>query len=453
MSNTEQSTPFAQLPTGLNQRYEICSELGRGATGTVYLAWDTFAQREVALKVAHAQIFNNDPEQALVRKAWLNEVHMAGSLHHPYIVEIFDAGFGYSSAYLVMEYLAHGTLEPFTRPDNLKPVAEVLDIAYKCASALDYACRAGIVHRDIKPANLQVVGPGEAKVCDFGAAYWSKNNNDSTQVMDIGSLAYMAPELFRQWVTPQADIYALGIVLHQLLTGKRPFDAPDQASLMYKILNGERDPLTNFRPDLPESLNALLDKMLARSLEDRFANWPSVLSALSTHSSKALQQKSSAQERPAEAELYDQLRQLPLLSALNDAQLWELLRISQWRKITAGTVLMHEGGNAVSCYLLLKGEARVLQKGRLMALLDPGTLFGELAFAEETPSPRAATVVAASGGIIGKWPYSRMHSASPGLQSKMLQIFFRLAAERLKQSDERYLRLYRQYAQSEDAVS
>jgi len=453
MSNTEQPTPFAQLPAGLNQRYEIRSELGRGATGTVYLAWDTFAQREVALKVAHAQIFNDDPEQALVRKAWLNEVHMAGSLHHPYIVEIFDAGFGDRSAYLVMEYLAHGTLEPFTRPDNLKPVAEVLDIAYKCASALDYACRAGIVHRDIKPANLQVVGTGEAKVCDFGAAYWSKNNNDSTQVMDIGSLAYMAPELFRQWVTPQADIYALGIVLHQLLTGKRPFDAPDQASLMYKILNGERDPLTNFRPDLPESLNALLDKMLARSLEDRFANWPSVLSALSTHSSKALQQKSSAEERPAEAELYDQLRRLPLLSALNDAQLWELLRISQWRKIMAGTVLMHEGGNAVSCYLLLKGEARVMQKGRLMALLDPGTLFGELAFAEEIPSPRAATVVAASGGIIGKWPYSRMHSASPGLQSKMLQIFFRLAAERLKQSDERYLRLYRQYAQSEDAVS
>ena len=442
-----------QLPAGLSQRYEIRGELGRGATGTVYLAWDTFAQREVALKVAHAQIFNEDPDQTLVRKAWLNEVHMAGSLHHPYIVEIYDAGFGDNSAYLVMEYLAHGTLEPFTRPDNLKPVSEVLDIAYKCASALDYACRAGIVHRDIKPANLQLVGPGEAKVCDFGAAYWSRGNNDTTQVMDIGSLAYMAPELFRMWVTPQADIYALGVVLHQLLTGKRPFDAPDQASLMYKILNGDREPLTSFRPDLPENLNTLLDKMLARSLEDRFANWPSVLSALSTHSSKALQAKSSAAERPAEAELYDQLRQLPLLATLNDAQLWELLRISHWRKITAGTVLMREGDNAISCYLLLKGEARVLQKGKLIALLEAGTLFGELAFAEETPSPRAATVATASNGTIGKWPYSKLHSASPGLQSKMLQIFFRLAAERLKQSDERYLRLYRRYAQTEDASS
>ncbi|MBK7424773.1 MAG: cyclic nucleotide-binding domain-containing protein [Propionivibrio sp.] len=271
--------------------------------------------------------------------------------------------------------------------------------------------------------------------------------------MDIGSLAYMAPELFRMWVTPQADIYALGVVLHQLLTGKRPFDAPDQASLMYKILNGDREPLTSFRPDLPENLNTLLDKMLARSLEDRFANWPSVLSALSTHSSKALQAKSSAAERPAEAELYDQLRQLPLLATLNDAQLWELLRISHWRKITAGTVLMREGDNAISCYLLLKGEARVLQKGKLIALLEAGTLFGELAFAEETPSPRAATVATASNGTIGKWPYSKLHSASPGLQSKMLQIFFRLAAERLKQSDERYLRLYRQYAQTEDAGS
>ena len=441
----------ATLPPGLGQRYEIRAEVGRGATGTVYQAWDTFAQREVALKVAHAQIFDDDPELALVRKAWLNEVHLAGSLHHPYIVDVYDAGFGEDCAYLVMEYLPHGTLEPFTRPDTLKPLAEVLEIVYKCASALDYACRAGIVHRDIKPANLQLVGNGEAKVCDFGAAYWSKGNNDSTQVMDIGSLAYMAPELFRQWVTPQADIYALGVVLHQLLTGKRPFDAPDQASLMYKILNGEREPLTSFRADLPESLNGLLDRMLARSLEDRFATWADVLSALSQHSSKTVLSKSTSEERPAEAELYDHLRRLPLLMPLNDAQLWELLRISKWRKITAGTVLMREGASAVSCYLLLKGEAKVLQQGKLIALLDPGTLFGELAFAEEKPAPRAATIVAARDGTIGKWPYSKLHSASPGLQSKMLQIFFRLAAERLKQSDERYLRLYRQYAQSDDS--
>jgi serine/threonine protein kinase len=440
-----------KLPAGLSQRYEVRGELGCGATGTVFLAWDTFAQREVALKVAHPQVFRDDPEQALVRKAWLNEVHLAGSLHHPYIVEVYDAGFGDESAYLVMEYLPHGTLQPYTKADNLKPVSEVLEIAYKCASALDYACRAGIIHRDIKPANLQYVGPGEAKVCDFGAAYWSRDDS-ATQVMDIGSLAYMAPELFRQWVTPQADIYALGVVMHQLLTGKRPFDAPDQASLMYKVLNGEREPLSSFRPDLPASLDALLDKMLARSLEDRFANWPAALSALTTHCASASSAHAAVEKRPAEAELYDQLRHLPLLESLNDAELWELLRISRWRKIPAQTVFMHEGDNARSCYLLLKGEASVFQKHKLMALLDAGTLFGELAFAEETPSPRAATVVATTDGTIGKWPYARLHNASPGLQSKMLKIFFRLATERLKQSDERYLRLYRQYNPGEESA-
>ena len=442
-----------ELPAGLNQRYEVRKKVGRGASGTVYHAWDTFAQRDVALKVAHAHIFNDDPDQNLVRKAWLNEVHMAGSLHHPYIIEVYDAGFGENSAYLVMEYLPYGTLEPFTKQDSLKPVSEVLNIAYKCASALDYACRAGIIHRDIKPANLQLVGPGEAKVCDFGAAYWSKGNNEATQVMDIGSLAYMAPELFRHWVTPQADIYALGVVLHQLLTGKHPFDAPDQASMMYAILNGERKPLSSYRPDLPKNLDELLDKMLARNLEERYADWPAVLSALTTHSTSIQKEKATADEHPTAAQLYDQLRKLPLMSSLNDAELWELVGISKWRTIRADTVMMHEGGPAVSCYLLLKGEAKVLQKGKLIALLNEGTLFGELAFAEEKPSPRAATVVATADGTIGKWSYAKLNAASASLQSKMLKIYFRLAAERLKNSDERYLRLYQRYMQEDGPAS
>lgn len=443
---------YDRLPASLGQHYEIRAEIGSGASGTVYHAWDQFARRDVALKVAHSRIFEDSAEQNLVRKAWLNEVRLAGSLHHPYIVEVFDAGFSEDYAYLVMEYLAYGTLEPYTHPDKLKPVSEVLEIAYKCASALDYACQAGIVHRDVKPANLQLAGTGAAKVADFGAAYWSQGN-DTTQVMDIGSLAYMAPELFRQWVTPQADIYALGVVLHQLLTGKRPFDGPDQATLMYRILNGERAVMTSYRPDLPESLNGLIDRMLARSLEDRFASWGQVLSALSMHISRAVAaQPAVAATTPADAELFAELRRLPLLAPLNDAQLWELLRISQWRKVKPGTVLMNEGGAAVSCYLLLQGEAKVTQKGRLIALLDAGTLFGELAFAEETPAPRAATVTTSRESIIGKWPYARLGTASPGLQSRMLQIFFRLAAERLRQSDERYLRLYRQLSQNEEAA-
>jgi len=295
----------------------------------------------------------------------LREARAANRVDHAHIIDIHDIGeTDEGELYLVMEYLPHGTLQPYTRPDNLKPVHEVLEIIYKCASALDSACHAGIVHRDIKPANLQYVGPGEAKVCDFGAAYWAKD--DSTQVMDIGSLAYMAPELFRHWVTPQADIYALGIVLFQLLTGQQAFKADTPAALMYQILNGDTPRVLALRPDLPEALDSLVARMMARSLEERFADWTAVLAALSELLPKLEDGQKDVRKKPAQAELYDQLRQLPLLADLNGAQLWELLRISRWHRVPAGTVLIHEGAEAKSCYLLLKGEAKVTQQGKLI---------------------------------------------------------------------------------------
>lgn len=421
-------------------RYDILRELGRGATGVVYLAEDRFADRQVALKVAHAQVFSGAPEQNPLRKAWLNEVRLAGSLQHPYIVQVYDAGVDVDSAYLAMEYLPGGTLEPYTRPGQLKSVHEVLEIAYKCASALDYACRAGIVHRDIKPANLQYVGPGEAKVGDFGAAYW--NRSESTQILDIGSLSYMAPELFRHWVTPQADIYALGVVLFQLLTGCQPFQADTPAALMYKIINGERPRARALRPELSPALDECLEEMLAPDLEQRFATWPLVLAAL-TALMPASQLEPGEGAIPAQAELFEQLRHLPLLAGLADPQLWELLQFAQWRTAPAGTVLVREGAEARSCYLLLSGDTRVTQRGHLLNLLSAGTLFGELAFAEATPSPRAATVTAMTPVVYGKWAYSRLNHASPELCSGMLKIFFRLAAERLRQADEQYQLLYR----------
>lgn len=433
------------IPAGLQERYDIQGELGRGATGVVYLGHDSYHQRQVAIKVAHPHIFSDAEDNAPTRKAWLNEVRLAGSLKHPYIVEVFDAGIAPESAWLVMEYLPNGTLEPFARPDRLKPVHEVIEIIFKCASALDYAGRNGVIHRDIKPANLQYVGAGEAKVGDFGAAYWTRG--DSTQVMDIGSLAYMSPELFRHTVTPQADIYALGVVLFRLLTSRLPFEAESPGALMYAIINGDRPAPSALRPDLPAGLDALVDRMLACDPEARFQTWGEVLRALTALLPRLRPVITSgrASHKPARAELYQRLRQLPLLEDLNDAQLWELLRISRWYEVPRGTTLMREGGLAKSCYILLDGEAKVNQRGKLLGLMPSGTLIGELAFSEKAPSRRAATVIAETPATIGKWPYAALERLSPELQTKMLRIFFRLAAERLKRTDEQYLLLYRQH--------
>lgn len=438
------------LPAGLEHRYEIREEVGRGATGSVFLGHDAYNKRDVAIKVAHPHIFQDAEENALTRKAWLNEVHLAGSLKHPYIVEVFDAGIGPNTAWLVMEYLPHGTLDPYTKPNTLKPIPEVLEIIYKCASALDYACRNGIVHRDIKPANLQYVGKGEVKVADFGAAYWTRSD-EATQVMDIGSLPYMAPELFRQHVTSQADIYALGVVLFRLLTARLPFEADSQAALMYAIINGEHPSPAAFRADLPADLVAFVEKMIARSIEDRFPNWNEVLKALTLLLPKLRTSNEEMHQalgkKPAQSELFEQLRELPLLEDLNDAQLWELLRISKWYRVDKQTTLLTEGAGARSCYILLEGDAKVLHQGKLVGFMGSGTIFGELAFAEKIPTPRAATVISECSSTVGKWPYDSLRSASPELQSKMLQVFFRLAADRLKKADEQYLQLYHQHLQ------
>ena len=437
-----------RIPSSLQHRYEFKREIGSGASGVVYLGHDVYNQRAVAIKVAHPHIFRDTAANDITRKAWLNEVHLAGSLKHPYIVEVFDARIDPDTAWLVMEYLPGGTLDPFTQPQRLKSIQEILEIIYKCASALDYACRNGIVHRDVKPANLQYVGPGEVKVGDFGAAYWNKD--ESTQVMDIGSLAYMAPELFRSWVTPQADVYALGAVLFKLLTARLPFEADNPAGLMYEIINGERPALRSLRPDLPADLENLVDRMLARSLEDRFPNWNEVLKTLTELLPKLRSEaaitvgRPAESKRPAQAETYDRLRRLPIFEDLNDAQLWELLRLSKWYQVPKETVLIKEGAPAKSCYMLLDGDAKVTQQNKLIAWMSPGTLFGELAFAEKNPSQRAATVVANTDVVVGKWPYESLHHASPELQSELLKIFFRLAAERLKQVDEQYLLLYQQ---------
>ena len=437
MSETASHVFAAALPAALNQRYEIRGELTQTPSSRSFLCLDNFTQHEVALKIALPGVFDGD---AAARKAWLNEIRIVGNLRHPYIAAIHDAGFADGQPYVAGEHFAAGSLATCVRPGRLKTVGEVLEIIHKCASALDYARQAGVIHRRLRPENIFYVGHGEAKVGNFGAVYWE---GKAAPPNPLDALRYRAPEAPNGQGSLAADIYALGVVLHQLLTGACPFEADDIDLLRQRIAKGERKPLAHWRNDLPEGLDALLDGMLAVDPAARFANWAAVLAAVSELAGR-LGPAADNPEQPTQAELYERLRALPLLKPLDDAQLWELLRLSRWRNVPAGTTFMREGGEALSCYLLLNGEAKVLREHKLIAMFDPGTLFGEMAFAEEPPELRAATVTSTTPATIGKWAYAKLLKASPGLQSKMLEIFWRLAVARLKKSDERYLRLYNQ---------
>src|SRR5438477_10696755 len=220
-------------------KYPVKKEIGSGATSKVYLAHDPFANRDVAIKVFQFDKHADAQEERMVHKSFVAEASLAGKLNHPHIVDIFDAVVEPDRSYLVMEYVPGTTLEAYARPDQLLPVAKVVEIVFKCIRALEYACRHGIIHRDVKPANLLLSEPGETKVTDFGASFQQKLT-DTTQLSGVGSPAYMSPEQIRmESLTHQTDIYSLGVTMYRLLTGRLPFAAATQAALTYAILNIE----------------------------------------------------------------------------------------------------------------------------------------------------------------------------------------------------------------------
>lgn len=178
-------------------RYEILRKLGAGTTSTVYLCYDPFAEREVAVKRIHPEILKDRKRGKQFRHLLMNEASLAGRLVHPHSVQIFDAVIGEEESFIVMEYVAGGTLEPFCAPESLLPIDRVVEIAFKCTHALEYANRLGITHRDIKPANILLVRPagpqgnadGEIKISDFGACLQNGGEQTQTQVADVVALS------------------------------------------------------------------------------------------------------------------------------------------------------------------------------------------------------------------------------------------------------------------------
>jgi serine/threonine protein kinase len=201
--------------------YPVLRKLGEGATSEVFLCQDPFRGREVAVKRIFPETLRDPARGRLFRKLFFTEASLAGKLEHPHIAQIYDAGIGEESGYIVMEYVPGGTMERFCAPENLLPIEQTVEIAFKCARAIAYAHAQGVTHRDIKPGNiLYAATPADVRIGDFGLA--QKFSAETTQITGIGSPAYMSPEQVREeLVDHRTDIYSLGVVLYQLLTGCR----------------------------------------------------------------------------------------------------------------------------------------------------------------------------------------------------------------------------------------
>ncbi|MCW8844427.1 MAG: serine/threonine-protein kinase [Gammaproteobacteria bacterium] len=252
-------------------RYQVQEEIGKGAMGVVYLAYDPRLNRQVALKAIPLAEEFSENELEEVKLRFFREAEAAGRLDHPDIVGVYDVGEDNDLAYIAMEYVDGHRLSEFTSPAHLLAEETVLELTARTAEALHYAHSRGVVHRDIKPSNLLYnESIDQLKVADFGVARFDDSNRTRTGLV-MGTPSYMSPEQIEgENVTGASDLFSLGVTLYQLLTGYLPFRADSLAKLMYKIANEPHLAVNLVRSDLPDCIEKLMSKALAKKPLDRF---------------------------------------------------------------------------------------------------------------------------------------------------------------------------------------
>ena len=254
-------------------RYEIEKELGKGAMGVVYLGRDPKIGRVVAIKtMALAQEFEAS-ELEEVKARFFREAETAGRLNHPNIVTMYDAGEEHDLAYIAMEFLKGRDLASRTKADNLLPLSKVLGIFSKVADALDYAHKQNVVHRDIKPANIMYDPETDTpKLTDFGIARITDSSKTKTGMV-LGTPSFMSPEqLTGKKIDGASDLFSLGVSLYQMACGKLPFEGESMAQLMYRIANEQPTDILSIKPDLPQCLVAIINRSLAKRIEERYSS-------------------------------------------------------------------------------------------------------------------------------------------------------------------------------------
>lgn len=263
-------------------RYEIIKELGRGAMGVVYEAKDPLIDRIVAIKTINLQDMKPHEKQEYESRFY-QEARAAGGLSHPNIVTIHDLGESGGTAYIAMELLKGCELQNLLKNEQPLPVDQSLNIVIQVATGLAYAHEHGIVHRDIKPSNIMVLKDNQIKIADFGIARMTASLLSTETGKVMGSPLYMSPEqVLNHPIDARSDIFSLGTLLFQMLTGQVPFSGDNANSVMYQIVHEYPQKPSLINPKVPDALNAIVSKCLSKNQDDRYQNAEELANELQT---------------------------------------------------------------------------------------------------------------------------------------------------------------------------
>ncbi len=426
---------MSNAPPSRLGKYEVLREINRGSMGTVYLGHDPYTDRPVAIKVAHAEQLQDEESGDRYRKMFFNEAHMAGRLTHPNIVAIFDAGVDEEVCYIVMEFVEGGqTLKSFCKADNLLPVEKVVEVAFKCAKALDYAHKQGVIHRDVKPTNILVTRDMDVKLADFSIAHLTKL--DSTETMPlglVGSPRYMSPEqVCEDFITNQTDLFSLGVVIFELLTGRHPFLADNFSRLVQRILNDPPPKITELRGGITPDLERIVEKALAKNRDDRYKMGGELAADLARAYDSLLEQP---QVNITEQERFVAVKALDFFQGFPDSEVWEIVAAGKWQDYADRNEIILEGELDDSFYIIVHGEVTVRKNNKDLRSLFAGDCFGEMGYLAKTK--RTATITARGPTSLLKLNSSVIGQASLNCQVRFLKVFLRTLIHRLSVTTER----------------
>jgi len=407
-------------------KYPIINEVGQGSSGRVFLSHDPYYGRDVAIK-----LYNGEPEDErkarTTRKMFFTEAQMMGRLQHPNILPIFDAGEENGSYYVVTEHIQGArTLAAYCRPDNLLRVDDVIEIVFKCAKALHYAHSRGVIHRDIKPSNIMLTLDNDVRIIDFGIALVT--DSDVSRIEGIaGSPSYMSPEQIQSAeLTAPSDLYSLGVVMYELLTGYRPFRANNLSKLLHQIVYATAPPIHSLRPEISEELEEIVAKVLQKDPEQRYRNGLEFAGALT----KVYQELRSQNAQMNVQERFDALRRLSFFHDFSHAEIRELLRASEWCDYAVGDEIVREGEMDDRFYVVVSGRVGVQSGRRSVGELSIGDCFGETSYVRG--ARRTATISALEPVTLVRVSSTLLEQASSACQLRFNKVFLRSLIERLQ---------------------
>ena len=436
-------SPGAALDATLPERigkYPVLMRLGEGATSEVFLAHDEFHNRQVAIKRVRPTMLGGGYEDRYRAHYFASEAALAGKLQHPNVAQIHDAVDDGTAPFLVMEYVPGGTLRRYCRADSLLSLSQIVEIGFKCAMALDYVYRRGLIHRDVKPANILALIERDTlvdvKISDFGSAL--DTLSDRTQVYRVGSLAYMSPEqLDGSALDARADMFSLAAVLYHLVAGRPPFDAQQQPALMHQICNLNPPPLMPLREGVHEHMNAILQRAMAKAVDARFASWDEFAREWSSLVANDEVPRGPLQE-VLDSERFNLLRSLEFFTGFGDVELWEVVHRAAWQRHGFGAALYRKGESGNSFHIIAQGQVEVYRDGQRVAQLGTGTSVGEMAYLAPSEALRihAADVIVSAPTTTITFTPRTLDGLGPGTRHLFDAAFIKVLVRRLHAAHE-----------------